>query len=132
MKIWSIDKCVSMVVTDISSFYLHANCPSFSVISLKTNALCSEKFKNIFYSIICQGERVFPFMNRDYCIMQTEQDNVFCLSADYRLGLWLILLRGFIFCMLHEVNDTLYSLLESFFSFLCFVFLFLLRIIKKI
>lgn len=36
-----------MMVTDIGRFYLHANCPSFPVIYLKTNALCSEKIKNI-------------------------------------------------------------------------------------
>lgn len=55
----------------------------------------------------------FPFMKLEHYIMQTKQDNVFCLSADYRLGLWLIFLRGFIFLMLYEVNDTLYNLLES-------------------
>lgn len=73
----------------------------------------AQKKLKIFFSFLYVKVKEFPFMKLEHYIMQTKQDNVFCLSADYRLGLWLIFLRGFIFLMLYEVNDTLYNLLES-------------------
>lgn len=75
-----------MMVTDIGRFYLHANCPSFPDIYLKTNAFAQKKLK-IFFSFLYVKVKEFPFMKLEHCIMQTKQDNVFCLSADYRLGL---------------------------------------------
>lgn len=74
-----------MMVTDIGRFYLHANCPSFPVIYLKTNALCSEKIKNILYFFICQGERVSIHETRTlYHADEARQ----CLLSVSRLQTW--------------------------------------------
>lgn len=84
----------------------------FQLFILKQMHYAQKKLK-IFFSFLYVKVKEFPFMKLEHYIMQTKQDNVFWLSADYRLGLWLIFLRGFIFLMLYEVNDTLYNLLES-------------------
>lgn len=84
------------MVTDIGRFYLHANCPSLQLFILE-QMHCAQKKLKIFFSFLYVKVKEFPFMKLEHYIMQTKQDNVFCLSADYRLGLWLIFLRGFIF-----------------------------------
>lgn len=75
-----------MMVTDIGRFYLHANCPSLHLLFLKQMHYAQKKLK-IFFSFLYVKVKEFPFMKLEHYIMQTKQDNVFCLSADYRLGL---------------------------------------------
>lgn len=47
----------------------------------------AQKKLKIFFSFLYVKVKEFPFMKLEHYIMQTKQDNVICLSADYRLGL---------------------------------------------